>query len=163
MSQTAYTQQAEVAFRGLLGDSGHDMHLRSRAVDEVAGVPAGIMLVDGTDPETQASLPSATGQGLQGVVVHQQAREKLDLAGNLMLRDGETASLVRQGRIWVVVEEAVAVGDAVFFRHTAGGGGSELGAFRNDADTVTADQVTQASWVVGSAGAGVALLEINIP
>ncbi len=80
-----------------------------------------------------------------------------------MLEDGETASLVRKGRVWVVVEEAVAVGDDVYFRHTAGGGGSELGAFRNDADTASCDQLTQANWLVGSSGAGVALLEVNIP
>ena len=164
MSQTSYSIQAPVAFAGLLGDSGGDTHLRSRAVEDAAGVPAGVMLVDGTDPETQALLPSSTGQALQGIVAHQQAREDLALAGALMLSVGETASLVRKGRVWVVVEEAIAVGDAVFFRHTAGGGGSNLGAFRNDADTASADEITAgAAWVVGSAGAGVALLEINLP
>lgn len=133
MSQTTYANEAPVAFRGLLGDSGHDMFLISRAVDEAAGVPAGVMLVNGTDPDTQASLPSAAGETPQGVVAHQQAREDYSLAGDLMLADGETASLVRKGRVWVRVEGAVANGGDVYFRHTTGSG-TELGAFRADAD-----------------------------
>jgi hypothetical protein len=121
------------------------------------------MLVVGTDPDTQAALPSATGEVLAGVVAHQQAREDFSLAGDLMLADGEPASLVRKGRVWVSVEEAVTPGDDVFFRHTAGGGGTELGVFRTDADTASADQVAGASWLSTTAGAGIALLEINIP
>jgi len=162
MSQTSYSIQAAQAFRGLLGDSGHDMYLVSRAVEEAAGVPAGVMLTVGTDPVTQAKLPAATGEVLAGVVAHQQARDNLELAGNLMLEDGEPASLVRRGRVWVVVEEAVTPGDDVYFRHTAPGT-EELGAFRTDADTANADQVVGASWLSTTAGAGIALLEINIP
>lgn len=160
--QTSYSNQAPVAFRGLLADPAADAFLVSRAVEQAAGVPAGVMLVAGTDPAVEAKLPSTTGQKLAGIVCHQQARQDFSLAGSLMLANGEDASLVRRGRVWVVVEEAVAPGEAVFFRHTTGTG-TELGAFRNDADTATCDQVTQANWLVGSSGAGVALLEINIP
>lgn len=164
MSQTAYAVDPALAFRGMLGDPNDDSFAIPLANGAAAAVGFGIAVRrDATNPEDQFDVFNATGQDCVGVLVHTHAQENPDLADPLGVDQLEVASVLRRGRIWVVVEEAVAVGDPVFFRHTAGGGGSEIGAFRNDADTATCDQLTQAAWLQGSAGAGVALLEVNVP
>jgi len=164
MSQTAYSVDPGLAFRGMLGDPNDDSFAIPLANGAAAAQGFGIMVRrDATNPEDQFDVFSATGQAPVGVLVHTQAQQNPALAGSLGVDLLEMASVLRRGRIWVRVEEAVAVGDPVFFRHTAGGGGSEIGAFRNDADTASCDQVTAAAWLQGSAAAGVALLELNIP
>lgn len=164
MSQTTYSVDPALAFRGMLGDPNDDSFTIPLANGAAAAVGFGIAVRrDVTNPEDQFDVFSATGQDCVGILVHTQAQQDPTLADPLGVTLLEVASVMRRGRIWVRVEEAVAVGDPVFFRHTAGGGGSEIGAFRNDADTATCDQLTQAAWLQGSSGAGVALLEVNIP
>lgn len=164
MSQTSYSVDPALAFRGMLGDPNDDSFAIPLANGAAAAQGFGIMVRrDATNPEDQFDVFSATGQAPVGVLVHTQAQQNPDLAGDLGVDLLEPASVLRRGRIWVAVEEAITVGDDVYFRHTAGGGGSEIGAFRNDADTATCDQVTNAQWLQGSTGAGVALLELNIP
>ena len=164
MSQTSYSVQPAVGFRGLLGDPNDDSFAIPLANGASAAVGFGIAVRrDVTNPEDQFDIFNATGQDCVGILVHTQAQENPALADPLGVDQLEVASVLRRGRIWVRVEEAVSVGDPVFFRHTAGAGGSEIGAFRNDADTASCDQLTGAAWLQGSSGAGVALLEINIP
>lgn len=164
MSQTSYSVDPAVGFRGLLADPNDDSFAIPLANGGAAAVGFGIMVKrDVTNPEDQFDVFTATGQDPVGILVHTQAQENPSLAGDLGVDQLEVASVLRRGRIWVRVEEAVSVGDPVFFRHTAGAGGSEIGAFRNDADTASCDQVTSAAWLQGSDGAGIALLELNIP
>jgi len=163
MSQTAYTVEPAVGFRGLLADPNDDSFAIPLANGAGAAVGFGVMVRrDAANPEDQFDIFSATGQAPVGILVHTHAQENPALAGDLGVDLLEPASVLRRGRIWVRVEEAVAVGDDVFFRHTAGTG-TEIGAFRNDADTASCDQITNAQWLQGSTGAGVALLEVNIP
>lgn len=163
MSQIAYTVEPDLAFRGLLADPNDDKYAIPMANGAAAAVGFGIMVRrDATNPEDQFDIFSATGQTPLGVLVHTHAQQDPTLADPLGVALLETASVLRRGRIWVVVEEAITVGDDVYFRHTAGTG-TEIGAFRNDADTASCDQITNAQWLIGSAAAGVALLELNIP
>ena len=164
MSQTAYSVDPALAFRGMLGDPNDDSFAIPLANGAAAAVGFGIAVRrDVTNPEDQFDIFNATGQDCVGILVHTQAQENPALTGDLGVDLLEVASVLRRGRIWVRVEEAVSVGDPVFFRHTAGAGGSEIGAFRNDADTASCDQLAGAAWLQGSSGAGVALLEVNIP
>lgn len=165
MSQTSYSVDPQVGYRGLLADPGMDKYALSLANGSAAAQGFGIMVRrDATNPEKQFDIFSAASQTPVGILVHSHAREDLSLADPLGIALLETASVIRRGRIWVAIEEDIAVGDDVYFRHTAGGGGSEIGAFRNDADTVSADQITNAQWIQGgTAAVGVALLEINLP
>ena len=160
--QLNYNEVADDGFAGLLGDSGEGMFLISRALEDAAAIAFGLGVIYGTDPEKQFDRFSGAGT-LAGVLAHKQNRSQPALATTLGIVQNEVASLVRNGRIWVVVEEPIVVGDAVFVRHTAGGGGSQLGAFRNDADTATAQTVPEASWLKGSSTTGIALLQINLP
>jgi hypothetical protein len=123
----------------------------------------GRMAVIDNTSEGKAAHPSATGQKPLGVVMHSHATVSKEDGLDAGYATKETANVLRKGYIWVVIEETVAIGDAVFFRHTAGGGGTKLGAFRNDADTATADAITNARWVKGGTQAeGIALLELGI-
>lgn len=78
---------------------------------------------------------------------------------------GQAFSAVTKGRIWVEVEEAITADtDQVWIRHTASGSNTALGRFRNDSDSNTCFRVPQgARWRKGSSGAGLALLELNLP
>lgn len=76
----------------------------------------------------------------------------------------DAINVLKKGYIYVAIEEKIAVGDAVFVRFVAGAGGTKLGAFRNDADTASAVDISSvAKWVEGgSAADGVALLSLNL-
>jgi hypothetical protein len=61
--------------------------------------------------------------------------------------DGDQVPMVEQGGIWVFTEEAVVDGDPVYVRIASGAGGSQIGAFRNDADTASCVLVPDARFV----------------
>lgn len=156
MSQTgAYTRQATRGLPGLLGDSGHDMFIQSRAV-ETAAIEFGLGVEPGTDPETQVVVYA--GGTLSGITVKthalDRATEEADLDGASI---AEMVGSLRKGRIWVQTEEAVAAGDAVHCVNT----GAAAGQFRNDTTGATA--VPSAAFVAYDADRDVALLEINLP
>lgn len=114
--------------------------------------------------EKSAALPSATGQTFAGVLERTHSSVDPSLADPIsrvgQVSNGQDLSVLHQGAIWVEVEEAVDEGDSVFFRHTASGGNTEIGRFRTDADTATADQVTGARFASRTPGPGLALLEL---
>lgn len=163
MSQTSYSVSAADAFAGLLDMNLQHPDILSRFNEESSKIGYGLMVRQGTAPE-QIQNFGATGQQIAGVTVHRHT-EKAKGTGTAaeIEADGGKADVLRKGRIWVVVEEAISLGDGVFYRHTAGGGGSVIGAFRTDADTATADDVsTSCRWLTETTGAGVALLEVNL-
>lgn len=134
MSQTAYTVAPALAFRGLLGDPNDDKFAIPMSNGAAAAVGFGIMVRrDAANPEDQFDILSAAGQVPLGIPVHTQAQEDPSLADPLGIALLEPASILRRGRIWVPVEAAVVVTDPVYFRHTTGSG-TEIGAFRPDAD-----------------------------
>lgn len=161
MSQTTYTTEAVVAFPGMLGEGGKEYSI-SRALEDAAAIGAGRPAVAGTDPETQFALPSTGGETFLGITTAKHGREDLDTAGATSFSQDENVELIRRGRIWVTVEEAVVAGDPVFFRHTVNGG-LLPGGWRNDTAAGEADQVTQAVFATSAAIDTVALIDINLP
>lgn len=139
-------------------------------VNRDANMPFGIAVVDasqdgGGKDKDDVKLPSTTGQRFMGVTQHSHAIEAAgaSLTGTEGIPATHPCNVLRRGRIAVVVEEAISLGDAVFFRHTAGVG-EQVGAFRTDADTADADEITEgAEWVSETTGAGIAILELNLP
>lgn len=163
MSQTSMSIAPDLGFRGLIADSGGDTFLVSRANENASAQGFGIGVIAGTDPEKQFNIFSGAGT-LLGVLAHKHGFANQGLADPEALEQNEMGSIMRRGRIWVRVEEAVTAHTSdVYVRHTAGGGGSEIGAFRTDADTASAQQVTNATWLTSTSGAGIAMLEINLP
>ena len=71
-------------------------------------------------------------------------------------------NVLKKGRVWVKVEEAVTPTDPVFVRFASGAGGTVLGSFRKTADTATAAQLAGAKYLSNAAANGLALLELDI-
>ncbi len=161
MSQTAYPLEAAVAFPGMLGEGGKEFSI-SRANEDAVAIGAGRPVVVGTDPETQAALPSSAGETFLGITTAKHGRERLDLVGAASFRQNENMEIVRKGRVWVTVEEAVVYGDPVFFRHTDNGP-LLAGGWRNDTAAGEADAVPEAIFASTAAIDTVALIEINLP
>jgi len=75
----------------------------------------------------------------------------------------ETAmSVMRKGRIYVQVEDAVVDGGAVYVRHVAGAG-ETIGRVRSDADGTDADILPGAAFRKTAAAAGISIVELNLP
>ena len=75
---------------------------------------------------------------------------------------GEAMSVLRKGRIYVQVEDAVTAGNDVYVRYVAGTG-ETLGAFRSDADTSDAAVLPGAKYRTSAAASGITIIEINLP
>jgi hypothetical protein len=76
--------------------------------------------------------------------------------------------LLVQGDVWVETEVAVAPGDPVYFRVLAKGGATVMGKFLKTADANatpadTAVLISNARWITSTTGAGLAILQINLP
>lgn len=67
--------------------------------------------------------------------------------------DGATVTVRRVGSVWVVTEDACSEGGAVYCR-IASGAGSQLGAFRSDADTAAAILIPGARYECNSGVGG---------
>jgi len=139
-------------------------------VPNVAPQPIGFGLAVVMNPapgsaDDSATLPSGAGQKLAGIAerIHSNVDPTDAGVGNGQISPGQSMTVGKRGTWLVAVESAVAKGDPVFFRHTAGAGGTVLGAWRNDADTATADAVLQAQFETTTTGAGLAELSINLP
>ncbi len=101
-----------------------------------------------------------------------------DLTGNLALgvalRDSSKAPnangyadesiipIMRSGRAYMIAEDAVLAGGAVFVRHVAGAGES-LGRVRSDADGSDATALPGARYFSGASAGALVIVEFNLP
>lgn len=104
-------------------------------------------------------LPTAASQIFLGLV--ERDMTIADDTG-MAAKACQTLSIGHEGEWVVEVEHAVAVGDPVYFRHTAGAG-EEAGSWRMDADTADADLVANARYRTSTTGRGLAVLALNRP
>lgn len=165
MSQTSYSINQLTAFAGQLGDIGpHDIGTFTNSV--LASVPFGVAVsMDPTSGDGHFKLPAASGDLVRnlllGVTSATQAIENLGSGGGYKIN--AAVGVLKKGRVWVQVEEAVVAGDPVFVRIAAGAGGTQLGAFRKTADTASASQVLEGMQYLTSASAlGFVLLQVNL-
>lgn len=119
-------------------------------------IESGLLVVRGTDPVKQATLPTGAtyldGRNVAGIALLNERKE------STLHADGSAVAVLRNGRAYVTVQTEVTAGGPVFVRVAAG----NIGVFRHDADTANAVQVTGAVYVT-SAGAGeVAEVELNL-
>ena len=116
------------------------------------------------DRPPRASLPNAAGDVTSGLFLGiSWADTTIEQAATPVgyIVDQEF-SFLRAGHIWVSPEDIVTIGDPLFIRHVAGGGGAQLGASRSDADTASAARVPGASFRSTTAAlAGLALVELK--
>lgn len=101
------------------------------------------------------------------------ATDVTNFTGGIALRDaakptgasyeaGDLVRVLRRGRAWALIEEAIADTDALYVRHTAGVG-EQKGALRNDADGSDGAIPAGAKWFHGGtvAGGG-AIIEVGV-
>lgn len=156
--QTSYAIAPAAAVAGLVADAALVNSLISKGA-EVA-IPFGVFVTQGT-AASQAKLPTATGHvtGKGGLGFATADLSKEYNASGYAIDDA--VPILRNGRVWVVCEEAMALGDSVFVRFAAGTG-TQLGAVRNDADTATAVALQGAVVVTASSGAGICEIEFHV-
>ena len=133
-----------------------------------AAINYGLLVVQDEKDADKAAVPILTtdvttvGKAL-GVTVHTQADEQsYASSGGTGYALGDCMSVMRKGRIYVEVEDAVVAGGAAFVRFTATSP-EILGAFRSDADTADAVALPNAFFRTAAAAGGIAVLEINLP
>jgi hypothetical protein len=163
MSQIAYADQPN-AFEGMKADSGKDDVLSFLA--EGAQL-IGKLMVRGTDPDRQAKAPASSAEVTDpnsslGVLVHSHDRESDAGVSGATVKDKEEMGIMHKGRVYVKVEEAITPASPVFVRFASGGGGSELGSFRQDADTATAVELPGVKYMSSAAAGEFAVLELDL-
>lgn len=153
--QTSYSQNMPVAVAGMLGDL-RDHTIESYAAEGDTGFGLGV--IAGTDATKQAKKPAGAGGVFRGVTVHEQAQEQALSTGAVVYADGDAMNVLRKGLIWVVTAGAVAIDVPAFFVNS----GSDAGKF-DDLDDGSTDAVPGGVFRSATTGAGLALLEINLP
>lgn len=137
--QTSVTQPG-FAYPGLLVDVGFNNYVQSFVNADTTTIDFGLGVVRG-NADRKALLPTSDSQEFLGVTVRDEMRENTFLngvSGGSPYQIGEMMGvLTKQGKIWVIVEDAVIAGGAVYCRFLANGALTQLGAFRSNADTVS--------------------------
>lgn len=127
-------------------------------------IPFGLAVVKRTGAGTtdrSCMLPSAAGQILLGIA-ERQTQLTNPVAPDDKIAPLSIMSVGHQGTWYVKVEVDVDAEDPAFFRHTASGSNTLLGAWRNDADTATADAATGCKFKTSALAGNIAELYLNI-
>ncbi len=165
MSQTEVTAMVE-AVAGLLADNSLTKDcLPGTSQEASAEIPFGVMVCHGTVEGFVKNLhtsSAAMATELFGVAVFGHSYARGIHLGDTGLTPTTTFDVLQRGRIYVQVEEAVAIGDAVRVRAVAGVG-EVAGAFRTTADSTDCIDISSfARWIRGAAEDGLAIVEIDM-
>lgn len=168
--QTTYNLAPPVAFAGMLADIGNNDVVCMINKESAASMPFGFAVCfQGSTVDKGALNPDATTDKIAGLVVHSHAYADTALglgtagAGTAVkgVLPGQTINVLRKGRMWVKVEEAVVPGDRLFIRAVATGAEVE-GAIRKSADgTDCIDSSAQGVFLTTAAADGLAVLEVD--
>lgn len=169
MPQTDYSLFMPIGQEGQLATGQHFRDIRGTYSELVNGstvrIPFGRVVVRKPGGQTgELQLPSATGQTIEGVSYFSNTWEK-DENGNAGYPPKAEMAVVKKTVIFMVAEEALAVTDTLYFRHTLNGtpGTYEaLGRIRNDADTAKCDVFTGAKLVRACSAGEVVPVEVFI-
>jgi hypothetical protein len=159
--QTTYLDQGVgfPAVKGGLADAGVTNKVSRHAA---AAINFGLGVVV-TANEDEVALPSSTGFIFAGVALMKH-NITFNATAVALYSIGDAISVLRKGRVWVNSEVAVDPTKDVYLRHTANTGPTRSpGDFLVTADTNKADQIANAKWVSVTSGAGLAILEVNMP
>lgn len=154
--QTSVSYDPQETFEGMVEYPQHG--LRLSGLCSVA-IPYGKVIVRDTAGASakSAKLPVVSADLTTAAVLGISVRREFCPAGAYTVKTGCT--YVRHGFIWVLPENTLVVGAKPFVRFTVGAAGTVLGAFRNDADTAKAVQVSFCT--VFEVRNGFALLEVD--
>jgi len=137
-------------------------------IGNAADIDFGLLVIRDIMNENKARVPIVatditTSGNVLGITVNTQAVENnYQSSGSPGYALDSPMSIMRKGRIYVEVEDAVVQGGVVYVRFSASGT-EKLGAFRSDADTADAAILPNAIFEI-SAGAGeITIVSINFP
>lgn len=165
--QTSYAEMP-VAFAGMKADASDDQVDSYAQGEASAEIPFGVMVCQGTAGGTsgtpdKAILPVDANSVPVGVVVHSHDYDSRTELGTTGLKPKTMLSVMRRGRIWVQVEDAVTVNAPAFYRYTSdGGSNTQVGKFRSDADSAKALKVRGAIYKTAASAGGFAILELDM-
>ena len=110
-----------------------------------------------------ATVAHGTSDTMHAISLHTHQLAQDRETGAVVYPEKAMVNAMRQGRVWVLVEEEVTSDDQVYMRFLADGTTKLPGQFRKSADSAKAILVSGARFVT-SAGAGeLAVIEINLP
>lgn len=180
-AQGSYPLRQVVGHEGAIADLQAYV-CRSYRNQSGGAIPFGVLVATDNDPTSndQYAVQIAAGAtGIVGLAVSSLTMEgaKAGMAytpnptpvysdGRLGYPNTETVNVVSKGVVWVHTAEAIALGDAVrFFNadHSGTLAGAFLGRFGKTAVTNKTVAIAGARWLSETSGAGLALLEIDIP
>ena len=159
MSQTTYLDRTPLGKAGMRADAGLHSKVDSFVAEDA--LTYGLLVEFGTDPETQVKAmidqadenPIDVGE-FPGFVMYEPGRDPQNA-----LAAGETVSILRQGRIWVSVTDAVTAGDPVYVCVNDAGGDTQ-GECKG-ADSANYALLNDAWFVTSAAADGLAIIEIK--
>lgn len=164
--QTSMLTTPAVAYAGMVSqDTPGFRDIISKI--SAASIPNGVFVTQGT-ADDQCELPNAAGDitpggpGLGVAIFDPTVPTNWPPGTTVPYPSGQAVPIMRRGRVYVVVEEAVSKGDDVYVRYAAGVGGTQLGAFRSSDPGSEAAQLEGAKYATSAGAAGLALLELNL-
>lgn len=137
--QTSVLTTPVIAFAGIVADDSYVKDIASYVNAEASlQMPFGTVVMQGTNDTDCLTLTATNVAKIIGIVAYSAAYQRntqlavtADANGRLGLVSGTIVQVLKRGRIWVKVEEAVTPASAVRVRCTTAGGGSYgSGAFR---------------------------------
>ena len=156
--QTAYNQNMTEAFAGMLADM-RDNVVESFAAEGAGGIGFGLAVIAGTDKTKQVKLPAAAGGVFRGVTLAEQAQEHTSVGGSTVkYAQYDAVNVLRRGAIVVVVCAEVHADAAAYFMNS----GPTAGQFLQS-DNAGTDPVPEGVFRTSTTGAGLAVLEVNMP
>jgi hypothetical protein len=162
--QTSVSQDPAKAYEGQV-ENPESAEIITKVAE--AALDSGLGCKQGADDKGCLGVSGATdvtGRGFLGITIYDPSKCPTWPSGvTKPYPIGQLVSILRRGRIWVFVEEAVTPASAPFCRITANGGNTVLGRFRASADGGNAEAMSASRFVTSAGAGGLALLEVNLP
>ena len=130
-------------------------------------IPCGVAVcMDERSSDNQAvRLPrqasDLTSFRFAGVVLNDVAKVAYAVNGKQTFHRNTMLPLLRDGYVYVKVESNVSKGDQAYARFASGSGGSQLGAFRNDADSASAAALARCFFETTATAGNLAVLRVQ--
>jgi hypothetical protein len=157
----AYFSISESVTAGQKGVAIHTIQEDSAKAEAALGF--GLLVSQGTADNGAKRPAAAADVTTKALGFVRRLDGHYDGAADSEFASGEIVPIVRKGRMWVEVEEAVGAGGAVYVRHTANGPLATLGKCRSDADSNNAALLPNAQYKSSTSGAGLAQVEFSLP
>ena len=152
MAITDYSLAMTPSIAGQLADMAQ-ADIRSFVNSEAsAEIPFGFAVVQGSG-EKDALLPSTSDDVCVGVVVHSHAYDPENDLGTTGVKADRELNVINKGRVWVVVGEAVEVGDRGYVSY-ASGTATPGKIMKTDTTDATLDTASQIRFLTAQATPG---------